>query len=189
MHSPNFLFQFHLFSWKISSITETNWHKTTTIAHSRTDKLVIRMQISLSKIRESFLILRLAYFYSLLFNWWRLLDSMHLMNMIVKLFSTMKRLRTYFACIRGFYSMLSIYHIGNNECINHIEKHRLTMLIQGFIFQSSWSKSILRWPIADHWFSTVLTPFGLRRILSFPISWTTLQWLTQLIQTYSRISE
>ena len=67
---------------------------------------------------------------------------MHLMNVIVKLFSTMKRLTAFFACIRGFYSMLSMHHISNNKCINHIEKHRLTMLIQGFIFQSSRSKTM-----------------------------------------------
>lgn len=46
-----------------------------------------------------------------------ILYSMHLMNMIVKLFSTIKRLSAFFACIRGFYSMLSIHHISNNECI------------------------------------------------------------------------
>jgi hypothetical protein len=38
--------------------------------------------------------------------------------------------------------MLSMHHISNNKCINHIEKHRLTMLIQGFIFQSSRSKTM-----------------------------------------------
>ena len=57
---------------------------------------------------------------------------MHLMNMIVKLFSTMKGLSAFFTGVRRFYSMLSVYHIGNDHRVNHIKKNTVTMLNQHY---------------------------------------------------------
>ena len=57
---------------------------------------------------------------------------MHLMNMIVKLLSTAKRLSAFFACVRRLYGVLSVYRIDNDKCTNDIEKHTVTMLTQHY---------------------------------------------------------
>ena len=61
-----------------------------------------------------------------------LLCSMHFMDMIVKLFATMKWFSAFFTGVGRFYSVLSVYHVSNDKCVNRIEKHRVTMLIQHY---------------------------------------------------------
>ena len=61
-----------------------------------------------------------------------LLSSMHLMNMIIKLLSTVKWFSAFFTGVWRFYGVLSMYHISNDKYVNHIKKDIVTMLIQHY---------------------------------------------------------